>query len=85
MNWLMRVSVVTFIISLGAWALIAVWTIVDVNELLLTWQRIAVVLAVVSGLALLVIEPGIGSDVEPHPLDPLLLHRLRMRRRTLMA
>jgi hypothetical protein len=53
MNWLMRVSVVTFIISLGAWALIAVWTIVDVNDLLLTWQRIAVVLAVVSGLAML--------------------------------
>jgi hypothetical protein len=30
-----------------------VWTIVDVNDLLLTWQRIAVVLAVVSGLAML--------------------------------
>ncbi len=53
MNWLMRVSVVTFIISLGAWALIAVWTIVDVNELALTWQRISVVLAVVSGLVML--------------------------------
>jgi membrane associated rhomboid family serine protease len=53
MNWLMRVSVAAFIISLGAWALIAVWTIVDVNELLLTWQRIAAILAVVSGLAML--------------------------------
>ena len=49
----MRVSVVTFIISLGAWAFIAVWTIVDVNDLLVTWQRIAVVLAVVSGLVML--------------------------------
>ena len=53
MNWLMRVSVVTFIISLGAWALIAVWTIVDANELALTWQRISVVLAVASGLVML--------------------------------
>ena len=49
----MRVSVVTFIISLGAWAFIAVWTIVDVNDLLGTWQRIAVVLAVASGLVML--------------------------------
>jgi hypothetical protein len=49
----MRVSVVTFIISLGAWAFIAVWTIVDVNDLLVTWQRIAVVLAVASGLVML--------------------------------
>lgn len=48
----MRVSVVTFIISLGAWAFIAVWTIVDVNDLLVTWQRIAVVLAVASGLVM---------------------------------
>jgi hypothetical protein len=66
MNWLMRVSVVTFMISLGAWALIAVWTIADVNELLLTWQRIAIVLAVGSGLAmfaLLVYRAWIGSDV----------------------
>jgi hypothetical protein len=49
----MRVSVMTFIISLGAWAFIAVWTIVDVNDLLVTWQRIAVVLAVASGLVML--------------------------------
>jgi hypothetical protein len=49
----MRVSVVTFIISLGAWGFIAVWTIVDVNDLLVTWQRIAVVLAVASGLVML--------------------------------
>ncbi len=53
MNWLMRVSVVTSIISLGAWALIAVWTIVDVNEVAVTWQRISVVLALVSGLVML--------------------------------
>jgi hypothetical protein len=52
-NWLMRVSVVTFIISLAAWAFIAVWTIVDVNDLFVTWQRIAVVLAVASGLVML--------------------------------
>jgi hypothetical protein len=49
----MRVSVATFIISLSAWAFIAVWTIVDVNDLLVTWQRIAVVLAVASGLVML--------------------------------
>lgn len=49
----MRVGVVTFIVSLGAWVVIAVWTIVDVNDLLVTWQRIAVVLAVVSGLVML--------------------------------
>jgi hypothetical protein len=49
----MRVSVMTFIISLGAWAFIAVWTIVDVNDLLVIWQRIAVVLAVASGLVML--------------------------------
>jgi hypothetical protein len=54
LTWLMRVSVATFIISLGAaWAFIAVWTIVDVNELLVTWQRIAVVLAVASRLVML--------------------------------
>jgi hypothetical protein len=53
MNWVMRVIVVAFMISLGVWASIAVWTIVDVNDLLITWQRIAVVLAVVSGLAML--------------------------------
>jgi hypothetical protein len=49
----MRIGVVTFIISLAAWAFIAVWTIVDVNDLLVTWQRIAVVLAVASGLLML--------------------------------
>lgn len=52
-NRLMRVGVVTFIVSLGAWVVIAVWTIVDVSDLLVTWQRIAVVLAVVSGLVML--------------------------------
>jgi hypothetical protein len=49
----MRVSVVTFITSLGAWAFSAVWTIVDVNDLLVTWQRVSVVLAVASGLVML--------------------------------
>ena len=53
MSKLMRVSVVTFIVSVGAWALIAVWTIVAVNDLMVTWQRIAVDLAVTSGLVML--------------------------------
>jgi hypothetical protein len=49
----MRVSVATFAVSVSAWALVAVWTIVAVNDLMLTWQRIAVVLAVCSGLVML--------------------------------
>ncbi len=49
----MRVSLVLFVVSLAVWALIAVWTIIDVSELLVTWQRIAVILAVASGLAML--------------------------------
>jgi hypothetical protein len=52
-NRLMRVSIVTFVLSLAVWALIAVWTIIDVSELLVTWQRIAAVLAVASGLTML--------------------------------
>jgi hypothetical protein len=52
MNKLMRLSVVTFIVSLGVWELIAVWNQIRVYELLLTWQRIAVDLAIVSGLAM---------------------------------
>ena len=53
MNRLMRLSVVTFLVSLGVWGLIAIWNQIRVYELLLTWQRIAVDLAVVSGLVML--------------------------------
>ena len=53
MNRLMRLSLVTFVVSLGVWGVIAVWTQVRVNELMLTWARIAVDLAVVSGLVML--------------------------------
>lgn len=49
----MRISVATFIVSLVGWALIAVWVNVTVNELMVTWQRIAVDLAVASGLVML--------------------------------
>jgi hypothetical protein len=52
-NWLMRLSVVTFAMSLVVWGVIAVWGQVRVYELMLTWQRIAVSLAVVSGLVML--------------------------------
>jgi hypothetical protein len=52
-NWLMRLSVVTFVMSLVVWGVIAVWGQVRVYELMLTWQRIAVSLAVVSGLVML--------------------------------
>ena len=53
MNWLMRLSLVTFVVALGVWGVIAVWGQVRVYELMLTWQRIAVSLAVVSGLVML--------------------------------
>jgi hypothetical protein len=49
----MRLSVVTFIVSLGVWGVIAVWQTVRVYELLWTWQIIAVDLAIVSGLVML--------------------------------
>jgi hypothetical protein len=49
----MRVGLVTFVVSLVVWAIIAVWTVIDVNELLLTWQSVAVILAVASGLVML--------------------------------
>jgi hypothetical protein len=52
-NWLMRLSLVTFVMSLVVWGVIAVWGQVRVYELMLTWQRIAVSLAVVSGLVML--------------------------------
>ena len=53
MNWLMRLSLVTFVVSLVVWGVVAVWGQVRVYELMLTWQRIAVSLAVVSGLVML--------------------------------
>jgi hypothetical protein len=49
----MRVSVVTFIISLGAWGFIAVWTIVERKRSACDMAEIAVVLAVASGLVML--------------------------------
>jgi hypothetical protein len=49
----MRISVATFVVSLSAWALVAVSTIVAVDDVMVTWQRIAVVLAVCSGLVML--------------------------------
>jgi hypothetical protein len=49
----MRLSLVTFVMSLVVWGVIAVWGQVRVYELMLTWQRIAVSLAVVSGLVML--------------------------------
>jgi len=52
-NRLMRLSLVTFVVSLGVWGVIAIWTQVRVYELMLTWARIAVDLAVVSGLVIL--------------------------------
>jgi hypothetical protein len=52
-NWLMRLSFVTFVVSLSVWGVIAVWGTVRVYELMRTWQIIAVSLAVVSGLVML--------------------------------
>jgi hypothetical protein len=52
-NWLMRLSFVTFVVSLVVWGVIAVWGTVRVYELMRTWQIIAVSLAVVSGLVML--------------------------------
>jgi hypothetical protein len=52
-NWLMRLSLVMFIVSLSVWGVIAVWQTVRVYELMRTWQIIAVSLAVVSGLLML--------------------------------
>jgi hypothetical protein len=49
----MRLSLVTFVMSLVVWGVIAVWGQVRIYELMLTWQRIAVSLAVVSGLVML--------------------------------
>jgi hypothetical protein len=48
-NWLMRLNLVMFVVSLSVWGVIAVWQTVRVYELMRTWQIIAVSLAVVSG------------------------------------
>ena len=53
MNGLMRLSLATFLASLGVWGLIAVWNQIRIYEVLLTWQEIAVDVAIVSGLAML--------------------------------
>ena len=53
MNRLMRLSVVTFIVSLGVWGVIAVQNKFRIYELLRTWQIIAIDLAIVSGLVML--------------------------------
>jgi len=55
MNRLMRPTLQAFVVSLVVWGLIAVWDADPraVSSWLLTWQRIAVVLAIVSGLVML--------------------------------
>ena len=53
MNRLMRGTLLTFVVSVVVWGLIAVWTQVRVYELLRTWQIIAVDVAIVSGLVML--------------------------------
>ena len=55
MNKLMRVTLLTFVVSLVVWGLIAVWD-ADPRALaswMLTWQRIAVYVATVSVLVML--------------------------------
>jgi hypothetical protein len=55
MTRLMRVTLLTFVVSLVVWGLIAVWD-EDPRALaswMLTWQRIAVDVAIVSGLVML--------------------------------
>ena len=55
MNRLMRATLPTFVVSLVVWGLIAVWD-EDPGALtswMLTWQRIAVYVATVSGLVML--------------------------------
>ena len=59
MNRLMRVTLLTFVVSLVVWGLIAVWAVWDEDprgfstSWMLTWQRIAVEVAIVSGLVML--------------------------------
>jgi hypothetical protein len=52
MKSLMRLALVTFLVSIGVWGLIALWNQVRIYDLLLTWQAIALVVASVSGLAM---------------------------------
>jgi hypothetical protein len=54
MNRLMRPTLLAFVISLVVWGLIAVWDADPraVSSWLLTWQRIAIVVAIVSGLVM---------------------------------
>jgi hypothetical protein len=55
MNRLMRPTLLTFVVSLVVWGLIAVWD-EDARALaswMLTWQRIALDLSIVSGLVML--------------------------------
>ena len=55
MNRLMRATLPTFVVSLVVWGLIAVWD-EDTRALaswMLTWQRIALDVAIVSGLVML--------------------------------
>ena len=55
MNRLRRVALLTFVVSLVVWGLVALWD-ADPRALtswMLTWQRIAVYVATVSGLVML--------------------------------
>ena len=47
---MMRAALLAFVISLVVWGLIALWNEIRVYELLLTWQRLAIDAAIVSGL-----------------------------------
>jgi hypothetical protein len=55
MNRLMRPTLLASVISLVVWGLIAVWDADPraVSSWLLTWQRIPIVVAIVSGLVML--------------------------------
>jgi hypothetical protein len=55
MNRLMRPTLLAFVVSLVVWGLVAVWDADPsaVSSWMLTWQRIAVDVAVVSGLVML--------------------------------
>jgi hypothetical protein len=55
MNRLMRPTLLTFVVSLVGWGLIAVWDEDRraVASWMLTWQRIALDVAIVSGLVML--------------------------------
>ena len=55
MNRLMRATLPTFVVSLVVWGLIAVWDEDSraVASWMLTWQRIALDVAIVSGLVML--------------------------------